>query len=83
METKRRRKQVRGFFKFGLALWIITFDDVKDIVIRHLTKLKERFTVYFPVIDSHKISCVVDPFRCAIENVPDEPHGLVEAPLEL
>ena len=61
----------------------ITFDDIKDIVIRHLIKLKERFTIYFPVIDSHKFSWVVDPFRCDIEDVPDEPQGLAEAHLEL
>ena len=53
------------------------------VVIRHLTKFKEQITVYFTVFDSHKISWVVDPYRCYFEDVPDEIQGLAEALLEL
>ena len=61
----------------------ITFDDIKDTVIRHLTKLKKRFDDYFPDLDSHNVSWVVDPFKCEIADVPEEPQGLAEALLEL
>jgi hypothetical protein len=61
----------------------ITFDDIKDTVIRHLTKLKERFSYYFPDLDSHTFSLVVVPLKCEIADVPEEPQGLAEALLEL
>ena len=61
----------------------ITFDDIKDTIIKHLTKLRERFSDYFPDLDIHTFNWVVDPFKCEIGNIPEEPTGLAEAILEL
>lgn len=83
---KAERNKIAAFSKLALYLEDcenITFDYIKDTVIRHLTKLKELFTVYFPDIDSHNVSWIVDPFRCDIADVPEEPQGLAEALLEL
>lgn len=85
-KQKAEGNKLAAFSKLALFLedcGNITFDDIKDVVIRHLTKLKERFTVYFPEVDSHNVSWIVDPFRCDITDVPDEPQGLAEALLEL
>ncbi|XP_067141801.1 protein FAM200C-like [Centruroides vittatus] len=50
---------------------------------RHLTKLRERFFDYFPDLDLHTVSWVVDPCKCEIANIPEEPQGLAEALFEL
>jgi hypothetical protein len=60
----------------------ITFDDIKDTVIRHLIKLRERFSDYFPDLDIHTVNWVVNPFKCEIANIPEEPPDLAEAILE-
>uniref|UniRef100_A0A8C4SQ16 DUF4371 domain-containing protein n=1 Tax=Erpetoichthys calabaricus TaxID=27687 RepID=A0A8C4SQ16_ERPCA len=44
---------------------------------------KERFSNYFPDFDISTISWVVDPFKCEIAEIPEEPQGLTEAILEL
>jgi hypothetical protein len=61
----------------------LSFNDIKDPVIGHLTKLRKRFSDYFPDLDSHTVSWVVNPFNCEIADVPEEPEGLAEAFLEL
>jgi hypothetical protein len=61
----------------------LSFGDIKDPVIGHLTKLRKRFSDYFPDLDSHTASWVVNPFNCEISDVPEEPEGLAQAFLEL
>lgn len=45
----------------------ITFDDIQDTVIRYITKLRERFSDYFPDFNIEK---------CDIPSLPEEPPGL-------
>ncbi|XP_023709794.1 protein FAM200A-like [Cryptotermes secundus] len=83
---KAEQNKIAAFPRLALFLEDcenITFDDIKDTVIRHLTKLKKRFDDYFPDLDSHNVSWVVDPFKCEIADVPEEPQGLAGALLEL
>ncbi|XP_026579563.1 protein ZBED8-like [Pseudonaja textilis] len=83
---KVEQKKIATFSTLALFLEDcenITFEDIKDTVIRHLTKLKERFSDYSPDLDSHAVSWIVDPFKCEICAVPEEPQGLAESLLEL
>lgn len=61
----------------------ITFADIKDTIVRHLIKLRKRFSDYFPDLDTRTVSWIVDPFKCEIAMIPEEPSGLAEAILEL
>ncbi|XP_072381091.1 zinc finger MYM-type protein 6-like [Diabrotica undecimpunctata] len=61
----------------------ITFVDIKDTIVRHLIKLRKRFSDYFPDLDTLTLSCIADPFTCEIAMIPEEPSGLAEAILEL
>nr|CAI5851356.1 unnamed protein product [Callosobruchus analis] len=38
---------------------------------------------YFSDLDTHTVSWIVDPFKCGIAMIPEEPSGLAEAILEL
>lgn len=60
----------------------IAFDDIKDTVIRHLTKLRERFSDYFPDLDIHTVSWVVDPFKCKIAEAILELRSNTEARIQ-
>lgn len=57
--------------------------EPQESVTRHLTTLKQQFSDYFPELDSHTVSWVVNPFNCEFVDVPEEPEGLAEALLEL
>jgi hypothetical protein len=48
LETESRTEQSRLFFKVSFLFDNPTFNDVIDTVIKLLTKLKERFSDYFP-----------------------------------
>ncbi|XP_072380368.1 protein FAM200C-like [Diabrotica undecimpunctata] len=61
----------------------ITFADIKDTIVRHLIKLRKRFSDYFPDLDTLTLSCIADPFTCEIAMIPEEPSGLAETILEL
>lgn len=66
------RKQNRTRWLSKLALLVedyenITFEDITDTVTKHFTKLKKRFTDYFPDFDINK---------CNILSVPEDPPGL-------
>ncbi|XP_068245162.1 protein FAM200C-like [Palaemon carinicauda] len=57
--------------------------DIKESVTRHLTKLRNRFCDYFPELDSHTVSWVVNPFKSELANLPEQPEGLAEELIEL
>ncbi|XP_035226238.1 protein ZBED8-like [Stegodyphus dumicola] len=61
----------------------ITFADIKDTIVRHLIKLRKQFSDYFPDLDTRTVRWTVDPFKCEIALIPEEPSGLAEAILEL
>ena len=51
---KAEQNKIASFSKLALFLEDcenITFDDIKDTVIKHLTKLRESFSDYFPDLD--------------------------------
>ena len=80
------QKKIATFSKLALFLEDcedITYEDIRDTVVRHLTKLKEQFSDYFPDLDSQAVSWIVDPFKCEIAVAPEEPQGLAESLLEL
>ena len=60
-----------------------SLSDMKESVTRHLTELKDRFCDYFPKLDSHTVSWVVNPFKCKLAGLPEEPEGLGEELIEL
>ena len=81
LETESRTEQGSFFFKVSFVfgrLWKYYFWDIT-----HLTKHRESFSDYFPDLDIHTFNWVVDPFKCEIGNIPEEPPGLAEAILEL
>ncbi|XP_035212851.1 protein ZBED8-like [Stegodyphus dumicola] len=84
-----RQKVEQNKISFSrLALFLedcenITFADIKDTIVRHLIKLRKRFSDYFPDLDTRTVSWIVDPFKCEIAMIPEEPSGLAEAILEL
>ena len=57
----------------------ITFADIKDTIVRHLIKLRKRFSDYFPDLDTRTVSWIVDPFKCEIAMIQEEPSALAEA----
>ena len=57
----------------------ISFADNKDTIVRHLIKLRKRFSNYFPDLVTRIVSWIVDLFKCEIAMIP----GLAEAILEL
>jgi hypothetical protein len=61
----------------------LPFGDIADLVIANLTKLRKPFSDYFPDLDSHTVSWVVNPLNCETADVPEDPEGLSEALLEL
>ena len=64
---KAEQNKTDSFSKLALFLEDsenITFDDIKDTVIKHLTKLRESFSDYFPDLDIHTFNWDVDPFKC-------------------
>jgi hypothetical protein len=87
---KAEQNKIASFSKLTLFLEDcenITFDNIKDTVIRHLTKLREWFFDYFPDLDIdtyiHTVSWVVDPFKYEIANIPEKPPSLAGAILVL
>ena len=83
---KAEQNKIASFSKLALFLEDcenITLDDIKDTVIKHLTKLRESFSDYFTDLDIHTSNWVVDPFKCENGNIPEEPPGLAETILEL
>ena len=50
---------------------------------KHLTKLREGIADCFPDLDIHTLNWVLDPFKCEIANIPEEPPGWAETILEL
>ena len=46
---------------------------------KRVTIARERFSDYFSDCDVHTVNWVVDPFKCEIANIPEEPPGLPEA----
>jgi hypothetical protein len=85
LEPEIRTKQDRFLSKVSYVLEdcdYLSFGDIKYPVIGHLTKLRKRFSDYFPDLDSYTVSWVVNPFNCEIADVPEEPEGLAEALLQ-
>jgi hypothetical protein len=83
---KAEQNKIASFTKLALFLEDcenITFDDIEDTVIIHLTKLRERFSAYFPNLDILTVSWVVDPFKYEIANIPEKRPDLADAILEL
>lgn len=60
-----------------------SLSDIKESVTRHLTKLRNRFCDYFPELDSHTVSWVVNPFKSELADLPEQPEGLAEELIEL
>ena len=83
---KVEQNKIASFSRLALFLEDcenITFADIKDTIVRHLIKLRKRFSDYFPDLDTRTVSWIVDPFKCEIAMIPEEPSGLAEAILEL
>ncbi|CAG9838974.1 unnamed protein product [Diabrotica balteata] len=83
---KVEQNKIASFSRLALFLEDcenITFADIKDTIVRHLIKLRKRFSDYFPDLDIRTVSWIVDPFKCEINMIPEEPSGLAEAILEL
>jgi len=83
---KVEQKKIASFL--SLALFFedcenITFADVKDIIVRHLIKLRKQFSDYFPDLDTCTISWTVVPFKCEIAMTLEEPSVLAEVIFEL
>ncbi|XP_068250780.1 protein FAM200C-like [Palaemon carinicauda] len=57
--------------------------DIKESVTRPLTKFRNRFCDYSPELDSHTVSWVVNPFKSELADLPEQPEGLAEEPIEL
>lgn len=80
---KIEQNKIVSFLRLALFLEDcenITFADIKDTIVRHLRK---RFSDYFPDLDTRTVSWIVDPFKCEIAMIPEEPSGLAESILEL
>ncbi|XP_068200595.1 protein FAM200C-like [Palaemon carinicauda] len=60
-----------------------SLSDIKESVTRHLTKLRNRFCDYFPELDSHTVSWVVNPFKSELADLPEQPEGFAEELIEL
>ncbi|XP_035214636.1 protein ZBED8-like [Stegodyphus dumicola] len=83
---KVEQNKIASFSRLALFLEDcenITFADIKDTIVRHLIKLRKRFSDYFPDLDTRTVSWIVDPFKCEIAMIPKEPSDLAEAILEL
>lgn len=57
--------------------------DTESRTEQHLIKLRKRFLDYYPDFDTRTASWIVDPFKCEIAMIPEEPSGLAEAILEI
>ncbi|CAI9723127.1 Hypothetical predicted protein [Octopus vulgaris] len=57
-------------------------DGCNDTVMKHLIKLRKRFSYYFRDLESLTDSWFVDPLKCEIADVPEEHQGLTETLLE-
>ncbi|XP_026476289.1 protein ZBED8-like [Ctenocephalides felis] len=85
-KQKLEQNKIASFPKLALFLENsenITLVDIKDTIVRHLIKLRERFLDYFPDLDTRSVSLVIDPFKCDISMIPEQPAGLAESILEL
>ena len=52
-------------------------------IVRNFIELRKRFSHYFSDLDTRTVSWIVDPFKCEITMIPEEPSGLVKAIIEL
>jgi len=71
---KIEQNKIASFSRLALFLEDyenITFADIKDTIVRHLIKLRKRFSIYFPDLDTRTVSWIVDPFNCEIAMIPE------------
>jgi hypothetical protein len=73
---KVEQNKIASFSRLALFLEDsenITFADITDTIVRHLI-----FSDYFPDLDTRTVSWIVDPFKCEIAMIPEEPSGLAD-----
>ncbi|XP_072392116.1 protein FAM200C-like [Diabrotica undecimpunctata] len=81
-----KQNKIASFSRLALFLKDcenITYGDIKDTIVIHIIKLRKRFSDYFPDLDTRTVTWIVDPFKCEIAMIPEEPSVLAEAILEL
>ncbi|KAK9717243.1 hypothetical protein QE152_g24266 [Popillia japonica] len=79
-------KWVNEYFNAQSLKWencISVSLDGAPAMLGHITGFSAFFSDYFPDLDTRTVSWIVDPFKCEIAMIPEEPLGLAEAILEL